>query len=53
MGEPLEIQIVSDFVCPWCYVGKRRLERALAERPDLQATVTWLPFQLIYSQNRY
>ena len=46
MGEPLEIQIVSDFVCPWCYVGKRRLERALAERPDLQATVTWLPFQL-------
>ena len=46
MAEPLEIQIVSDFVCPWCYVGKRRLERALAARPELRTTVTWLPFQL-------
>ncbi|MEO7387288.1 MAG: DsbA family oxidoreductase, partial [Gammaproteobacteria bacterium] len=33
-------------VCPWCYVGKRRLERALAARPDLPARLTWLPYQL-------
>ncbi len=46
MDEPLQIQIVSDLVCPWCYVGKRRLERALAARPELKAAVTWLPFQL-------
>lgn len=46
MPEPLRIQIVSDLVCPWCYVGKRRLERALAARPSVPATVAWLPFQL-------
>ncbi len=46
MAEPLPIQIVSDLVCPWCYVGKRRLERALAARPELPVRVTWLPFQL-------
>lgn len=46
MAEPLQIQIVSDLVCPWCYVGKRRLERALAARPDLPVRLTWLPFQL-------
>lgn len=42
----LDIQIISDLVCPWCYVGKRRLERALAERPELPVSVRWLPFQL-------
>ena len=46
MAKTLQIQIVSDLVCPWCYVGKRRLERALAARPDIRAAVSWLPFQL-------
>ncbi|MEZ5565335.1 MAG: DsbA family oxidoreductase [Gammaproteobacteria bacterium] len=46
MSDVLDIQIVSDLVCPWCYVGKRRLERALAERPGLDVSITWLPFQL-------
>lgn len=45
-ASPLQIQIVSDVVCPWCYIGKRRLDRALAERPGLDVEVTWLPFQL-------
>ncbi|MDZ5648117.1 DsbA family oxidoreductase [Nitrospirillum sp. BR 11828] len=40
------IEIVADFVCPWCYIGKRRLERALAQRPTLQPEVRWMPFQL-------
>ena len=31
---PLTIDVVSDVVCPWCYLGKKRLERALAESPD-------------------
>lgn len=46
MRTPLKIEIISDHVCPWCYIGKRRLERALAQRPDVAAEITWLPFQL-------
>jgi predicted DsbA family dithiol-disulfide isomerase len=43
----LSIDIVSDVVCPWCYIGKRRLEAALAQRDGhAQATVRWLAFQL-------
>ncbi len=42
----MEIQILSDTVCPWCYVGKRNLERAMAQRPDLSFKVDWLPFML-------
>ena len=48
---PLTIDIVSDVVCPWCFVGKRKLATALdlyaKERPDAPAPkVTWRPFQL-------
>jgi predicted DsbA family dithiol-disulfide isomerase len=47
----LAVDVVSDVVCPWCFIGKRRLEGALAlyarARPDAPApTVTWRPFQL-------
>ena len=38
--------MVSDVVCPWCYVGKRRLDRALALVPEVDATVHWRPFRL-------
>ena len=40
------IEVYSDVVCPWCFIGERRLERALRERPDLEARVRWRPFQL-------
>ena len=41
------IDIYSDIVCPWCYVGKRRLERALAQlNGAVRARTTWRPFQL-------
>ncbi len=43
---PVVIDIVSDVVCPWCYIGKRRLETALAERADVDVTARWHPFQL-------
>lgn len=43
---PLSIAIHSDVICPWCWIGKRRLERALAAFPAVTATVTWHPFQL-------
>lgn len=43
---PVRIEIIFDTICPWCYVGKRRLERALAMRPDIQTDVIWRPFLL-------
>ena len=44
----VRIDIVSDVICPWCYIGKRQLERALAtlEREELRFSVHWNPFQL-------
>lgn len=43
----MEIEIWSDIVCPWCYIGKRRFEKALAQFPHRDAvTVTWRSFQL-------
>lgn len=42
----MQLDIVSDYVCPWCYVGKRRLEKALEQRPNIDINVRWLPFQL-------
>ncbi len=44
---PLRIDIVSDVVCPWCYVGKRRLARALEQlQGEIEPSLAWLPFQL-------
>ncbi|MDB5370727.1 MAG: DsbA-like protein [Roseomonas sp.] len=42
----LEIEVVFDLVCPWCFLGVRRLRRALARRPDIQAELRWRPFLL-------
>jgi predicted DsbA family dithiol-disulfide isomerase len=46
----IQIEVISDVVCPWCYIGKRRLEQALArlrEAPGApQVNVAWRPFQL-------
>jgi predicted DsbA family dithiol-disulfide isomerase len=43
----ITIDIVSDVMCPWCYIGKRRLESALAELDDtVNAKVQWMPYQL-------
>lgn len=45
-----QIDVISDVVCPWCFIGKRNLERALetwrAKHPDETPTVRWHPFQL-------
>ncbi|MBL8700175.1 MAG: DsbA family oxidoreductase [Alphaproteobacteria bacterium] len=40
------IDIVSDVICPWCFIGKRRLERALQLAPQADLEITWRPFQL-------
>jgi predicted DsbA family dithiol-disulfide isomerase len=42
----LPIVVVSDVVCPWCFIGKRRLEQAIALKPDLAVTVQWHPYFL-------
>jgi predicted DsbA family dithiol-disulfide isomerase len=42
----MRIDIYSDTVCPWCYLGKRRFELALAARPHSLPRVTWRPFEL-------
>jgi predicted DsbA family dithiol-disulfide isomerase len=42
----MQIDIIYDPVCPWCYIGKRRLEQALRLRPSVEATTRWRPFLL-------
>lgn len=42
----MRIEIVSDVICPWCFIGKRRLEKAMAQRPDIDFEIGWRPFQL-------
>jgi predicted DsbA family dithiol-disulfide isomerase len=42
----MQIDVVSDTICPWCFIGKRRLARALAERPDIEFDVRWRAFRL-------
>src|SRR4030081_2602421 len=44
--KPLQIDIVSDVVCPWCYIGKRRIENALALAPDVPVEIHSQPFFL-------
>jgi len=46
MTEPLTIDVVSDVVCPWCFIGKKRLENALELRPDIPVEVRWHPYFL-------
>ncbi len=44
--KPLRLDIVSDVVCPWCYIGKRRIENALKLVTDVPLEVHWRPFFL-------
>src|ERR1700738_421018 len=46
MTAQMRIDIYSDTVCPWCFIGKRRFELALAQQPYLEPRVTWRPFEL-------
>ena len=42
----LPIDVFSDVVCPWCLIGKRRLEKAIALVPDIRVVVNWRPYFL-------
>ncbi len=43
---PVHIDVVSDVVCPWCYIGKRRLELAIGLNPDIPVDINWRPYFL-------
>ena len=42
----MQIDVISDTVCPWCFIGKRRLARALEMRPEVEFEILWRPYQL-------
>jgi predicted DsbA family dithiol-disulfide isomerase len=42
----MQIDVIADTVCPWCFIGKRRLARAMAMRPDIPFAVKWRPYRL-------
>jgi predicted DsbA family dithiol-disulfide isomerase len=42
----ITIDVVSDVVCPWCYLGQKRLDRAIAATPGVDVAVNWRPYQL-------
>uniref|UniRef100_E6VI98 DSBA oxidoreductase n=1 Tax=Rhodopseudomonas palustris (strain DX-1) TaxID=652103 RepID=E6VI98_RHOPX len=44
--KPLTIDVVSDVVCPWCYIGKKRIEQAIALAPEVPVELTYRPFFL-------
>jgi predicted DsbA family dithiol-disulfide isomerase len=46
MRDPIKLDVMSDPICPWCYIGKAHLDKALAERPDHPFVIEWHPFQL-------
>jgi predicted DsbA family dithiol-disulfide isomerase len=46
MSATLSIDVISDVVCPWCYIGKRLLEQAIASKPDIAVEVRFRPYFL-------
>ncbi len=46
MAEQIKLDIMSDPICPWCYIGKAHLDKALAAHPDHPFAIEWHPFQL-------
>ena len=46
MSDTIKLDIMSDPICPWCYIGKAHLDRALADHPNHPFVIEWHPFQL-------
>lgn len=46
MSKTVSVDIVADFVCPWCWLGKRNWDAALTQVPDIKVETTWRPYQL-------
>jgi predicted DsbA family dithiol-disulfide isomerase len=45
-NQPVRIDVISDVVCPWCFIGKHRLEAAIKLKPDIAVEVHWRPYFL-------
>ena len=45
-GNSITVDVVSDVVCPWCFIGQKRLDKAIAAASDIDVNVRWRPFQL-------
>ncbi|MER9331851.1 DsbA family protein [Mesorhizobium sp. M0152] len=46
MSEAITVDVVSDVVCPWCFIGQKRLDKAIAAAGDVDVRIRWRPFQL-------
>ena len=42
----VSVDVISDVVCPWCYIGQKRLDQAVASLPDIDVDIHWKPYQL-------
>ncbi|RJT28407.1 DsbA family protein [Mesorhizobium waimense] len=45
-GNSITVDVVSDVVCPWCFIGQKRLDKAITAAGDIDVNVRWRPFQL-------
>ena len=45
-GKAVVVDVVSDVICPWCFLGKRRLDRAIALVPEVDVAIRWRPYFL-------
>ena len=46
MPNAISVDVVSDVVCPWCFIGQKRLDSAIASLPEIEVEIRWRPFQL-------
>lgn len=44
--DSITVDVVSDVVCPWCFIGQKRLDKAVAAANDVEVHIRWRPFQL-------
>jgi len=42
----ISVDVISDVVCPWCFIGQKRLDKAIAAAPGVEVDVSWRPYQL-------
>ena len=42
----LQLDVISDVICPWCFIGKRKLDAALENLKDVRVNLMWRPYQL-------
>ena len=42
----IQVDVYADVICPWCYIGKRRLDLAFAQRPEIRPAYVWRAFLL-------